>query len=48
MLAFVGFIGIPLCHIFPCIILVIRIGYNTRICSVMLSLLSLGLTMGIG
>jgi hypothetical protein len=45
----VRIVGIPLCHIFPCIILFTR-GLDRILVTlyVMLSLPSLGLTMGIG
>jgi hypothetical protein len=46
MLVFTSFVGIPMCHIFSCNILVTRdLG---RILYVMLSLPSPGLTVGIG
>jgi hypothetical protein len=42
-------VGTPMCHIFPCIILVTRdLGGLLVILYDMLSLPSLGLTMGIG
>jgi hypothetical protein len=45
----VEIVGIPMCHIFPCIILVTRdFGRILVIFYVMLNLPSLGLTMGIG
>jgi hypothetical protein len=45
----VGILGIPMCHIFPCFILVTRdLGRILVTLYVMLSLPSLGLTMGIG
>jgi hypothetical protein len=45
----VKIVGILMCHIFPCIILVTRdLGRILIIFYIMLSLLSLGLTMGIG
>jgi hypothetical protein len=45
----VGIVGIPMCHIFPCIILVTQdLGRILVIFYVILSLPSLGLTMGIG
>jgi hypothetical protein len=44
-----GIVGIPMCHIFPCIILVTRdLGRILVIFYVLLSLPSLGLTMRIG
>jgi hypothetical protein len=48
LVVYVGSVGIPMCHIFPCIILVTRdFGRILVILYVMLSLSSLGLTMGI-
>jgi hypothetical protein len=48
LVIYVGIVGIPMCHIFPCIILVIRnLGRILVTFYVMLSLPSLGLTMGI-
>jgi hypothetical protein len=45
----VEIVGIPMCHIFPCIILVTRdFGRILVIFYAMLNLPSLGLTMGIG
>jgi hypothetical protein len=41
------FVGLPKCHTFPRIILVTRIGSNTRTFTSCLVLLSLELTMGI-
>jgi hypothetical protein len=49
MLVVSSFVGIPMCHIFPCNILVTRdLGRILVILYVMLSLPSSGLTMGIG
>jgi hypothetical protein len=50
MLVFcVRIVGIPMCHLVPCIILVTRdLGRILVIFYIMLSLPSLGLTMGIG
>jgi hypothetical protein len=46
---YVRIVGIPMCHIVPCIILVTRdLGRILVTLYVMLSLPSLGLTMGIG
>jgi hypothetical protein len=46
---YVRIMGIPMCHLVPCIILVIRdLGRILVIFYVMLSLSSLGLTMGVG
>jgi hypothetical protein len=49
LVIYVGIVGIPMCHIFPCIILVTRdLGRILVIFYIMLSLPSLRLTMGIG
>jgi hypothetical protein len=49
LLIYVIIMGIPMCHIFPCIILVTRdLGRILVIFYVMHSLPSLGLTMGMG
>jgi hypothetical protein len=49
LVIYVRIMGIPMCHIFPCIILVTRgLGRILVTLSVMLSLPSLRLTMGIG
>jgi hypothetical protein len=49
MLVVTSFVGIPMCYIFPCNILVTQdLGRILVIFYVILSLLSLGLTMGIG
>jgi hypothetical protein len=46
---YVRIVGIPMCHLIPCIILVTRyFGRMLVIFYVMLSLPNLGLTMGIG
>jgi hypothetical protein len=48
LVIYVGIVGIPMCHIFPCIILVTRdLGRILVIFYVMLRLPNLGLTMGI-
>jgi hypothetical protein len=45
----VEIVGIPMCHIFPCIILITRsLDRILETLYVMLSLPSLGLTMGFG
>jgi hypothetical protein len=49
LVIYVGIVGIPMCHIFPSNILVtLDLGRMLVIFYVMLSLPSLGLTMGIG
>jgi hypothetical protein len=49
LVIYVEIVGTPMCHIFLCIILVTRdLGRILLILYVMLSLPSLGLTMGIG
>jgi hypothetical protein len=49
LVIYVGIMGIPMCHIFPCIILVTRgLGRILVTLYIMLSLPSLGLTLGIG
>jgi hypothetical protein len=49
LVTYVGIVRIPICHIFPCIILVTRdLSRILVIFYVMLTLPSLGLTMGIG
>jgi hypothetical protein len=49
LVIYVGIVGIPMCHIFLCIILVTQdLGRILVIFYVILSLPSLGLTMGIG
>jgi hypothetical protein len=49
LVIYVRIVGIPMCHIFPCIILVTRgLGRILVTLYVMLNLPSLGLTMGIG
>jgi hypothetical protein len=49
LVMYVRITGIPMCHIFPCIVLVTRgLGRILVTLYVMLSLPSLGLTMGIG
>jgi hypothetical protein len=49
LVIYVGILGIPMCHIFQCIILVTRdLGRILVILCVMLSLPCLGLTKGIG
>jgi hypothetical protein len=48
LVIYVGIVGIPMCHIVPCTILVTQdLGRILVICYVMLSLPSLRLTMGI-
>jgi hypothetical protein len=49
LVTYVRIVGIPMCHMFPCIILVTRdLSRILVIFYVMLSLPSLELTMGIG
>jgi hypothetical protein len=49
LVIYIRIVGIPMCHIFPCIILVTRdFGRILVTFYVMLSLPSLGLTMEIG
>jgi hypothetical protein len=49
LVIYVRIMGIPMCHIFPCIILVTQdLGRTQVTLYVMLSLPSPGLTMGIG
>jgi hypothetical protein len=49
LVIYVGIVGIPMCHIFPCNILVTRdLGRMLVIFYVMLSLPCMGLTMEIG